>query len=55
MAAITPEHYNRLARLLKYGLTPKVTLDIEAETYKNDQMGFNVVGEIPGTTKKVKL
>jgi len=52
MAAITPEHYNRLVRLLQHGLTPKVTLDIEAETYKNDQMGFNVVGEIPGTTKK---
>jgi acetylornithine deacetylase/succinyl-diaminopimelate desuccinylase-like protein len=52
MAAITPEHYNRLARLLQHGITPKVTLDIEAETYKNDQMGFNVVGEIPGTTKK---
>jgi carboxypeptidase Q len=55
MAASTPEHYNRLARLLQHSLTPKVTLDIEAETYKNDQMGFNVVGEIPGTTKKVKL
>jgi hypothetical protein len=52
MAAITPEHYNRLARLLQHGITPKVTLDIEAETYKNDQMGFNVVGEVPGTTKK---
>jgi carboxypeptidase Q len=45
MAAITPEHYNRLVRLLQHGITPKVTLDIEAETYKNDQMGFNVVGE----------
>jgi hypothetical protein len=55
MAAITPEHYNRLVRLLQHGLTPKVTLDIEAETYKSDQMGFNVVGEIPGTTKKDEI
>ena len=55
MAAITPEHYNRLVRLLQHGLSPKVTLDIEAETYKNDQMGFNVVGEIPGTTKKDEI
>ena len=33
----------------------RVTLDIEAETYKSDQMGFNVVGEIPGTTKKDEI
>jgi hypothetical protein len=51
MAAITPEHYNRIARLLQHGLTPRLTFDIETETYKDDQMGFNVVGEIPGTTK----
>jgi carboxypeptidase Q len=55
MAAITPEHYNRLVRLIQHGITPKVTLDIQAETYKNDQMGFNVVGEIPGTTKKDEI
>lgn len=52
MVAITPEHYNRIVRLLQHGITPKLTFDIEAETYKNDQMGFNVIGEIPGTTKK---
>ncbi len=52
MVAITPEHYNRIARLLQHGITPKLTFDIQTETYKNDQMGFNVVGEIPGTSKK---
>jgi carboxypeptidase Q len=52
MAAITPEHYNRIARLILHGMSPKLTFDIETEIYKNDQMGFNVVGEIPGTTKK---
>ncbi len=51
MVAITPEHYNRVVRLLEHGITPKLTFDIQTETYKNDQMGFNVVGEIPGTTK----
>jgi hypothetical protein len=51
MVAITPEHYNRIARLIEHHLAPKVTFDIETETYKSDQMGFNVVGEIPGTTK----
>ncbi|WP_254061444.1 M28 family peptidase [Granulicella sp. L60] len=52
MVAITPEHYNRIARLIEHHMSPKVTFDIQAETYKTDQMGFNVVGEIPGTTKK---
>ena len=52
MVAITPEHYNRIARLIQHGMSPKLTFDIQTEVYKNDQMGFNVVGEIPGTTKK---
>ena len=51
MAAITPEQYNRICRLLEHGITPKLTFDIETEYQKDDLMGFNVVGEIPGTTK----
>jgi hypothetical protein len=51
MAAITPEQYNRICRLLKHGMTPKLTFDIETEYNKDDPMGFNVIGEIPGTTK----
>ncbi|MFC5862290.1 M28 family peptidase [Acidicapsa dinghuensis] len=51
MAAITPEQYNRICRLLEHGITPKLTFDIQTEYQKDDQMGFNVVGEIPGTTK----
>jgi carboxypeptidase Q len=51
MAAITPEQYNRICRLLQHGITPKLTFDIETEYQKDDLMGFNVVGEIPGTTK----
>ncbi len=51
MAAITPEQYNRICRLLQHGITPKLTFDIETEYQKDDLMGFNVIGEIPGTTK----
>jgi len=51
MAAITPEQYNRICRLIQHGTTPKLTFDIDVEYQKDDQMGFNVVGEIPGTTK----
>ena len=51
MAAITPEQYNRICRLLQHGTTPKLTFDIDTEYQKDDVMGFNVVGEIPGTAK----
>ncbi len=51
MAAITPEQYNRICRLLQHGTTPKLTFDIETEYQKDDVMGFNVIGEIPGTSK----
>lgn len=52
MVAITPEQYNRIARLLQHGAAPKVTFDIQVDYQKDDLMGFNVIGEIPGTTKK---
>jgi hypothetical protein len=51
MVAITPEQYNRICRLLQHGTTPKLTFDIETEYQREDRMGFNVIGEIPGTTK----
>ncbi|WP_263380231.1 M28 family peptidase [Granulicella paludicola] len=51
MAAITPEQYNRIVRLIQHGNTPKLTFDIQVEYQKDDLMGFNVIGEIPGTTK----
>ena len=51
MAAITPEQYNRICRLIQHGITPKLTFDIETEYQKDDQMAFNVIGEIPGTSK----
>ena len=36
MAAITPEQYNRICRLLQHGTTPKLTFDIETEYQKDD-------------------
>ena len=55
MAAITPEQYNRIARLIQHNLHPKLTFDIETETYTKDQMGFNLIGEIPGATKPEEI
>lgn len=55
MVAITPEQYNRIARLLQHGVTPKLTFDLQTEYQTDDLMGFNVIGEIPGTTKKDEI
>ena len=52
MVAIAAEQYNRLVRLVQHNVTPKLTFDVQVEYQKEDQNAFNVIGEIPGTTKK---
>ena len=51
MVAITPEQYNRIVRLLQHGTVPKMTFDVAVDYQKDDQMAFNVIGEIPGATR----
>ena len=51
MVAIAAEQYNRVVRLLQHGTVPKMTFDVQVEYQKKDTNAFNVVGEIPGTTK----
>jgi carboxypeptidase Q len=51
IVAVTPEQYNRIVRLLQHGTTPKLTFDIAVDYQKDDQSAFNVIGEIPGTTR----
>ncbi|SFS21460.1 Peptidase family M28 [Granulicella pectinivorans] len=55
MVAIAAEQYNRMVRLLQHNITPKVTFDVQVEYQKEDQNAFNVIGEIPGTTKKDEI
>jgi carboxypeptidase Q len=55
MVAITPEQYNRIVRLLQHGTTPKMTFDVQVDYQKDDLNAFNVIGEIPGTTKKDEI
>jgi hypothetical protein len=50
--AIAAEQYNRIVRLLQHNITPKLTFDVQVEYQKEDTEAFNVIGEIPGTTKK---
>jgi carboxypeptidase Q len=51
IVAIGAEQYNRLVRLVQHGITPKLSFDIAVDYQKEDQNAFNVIGEIPGTTK----
>lgn len=49
--ALTPEHYNRLARLLAKKIPLKVEVDVQAEFHDEDLDSFNVIGEIKGHSK----
>ncbi|HEY3742614.1 MAG TPA: M20/M25/M40 family metallo-hydrolase [Bryobacteraceae bacterium] len=49
MVAITPEHYNRIVRLLEHNIPVKLQFDIQAEFLTGSEDSFNVIGEIPGT------
>jgi carboxypeptidase Q len=55
MVAITPEHYNRIARLIEHKIPVKLEFDIRTEFLNDTTDSFNVVGDIPGTTKKDEL
>jgi carboxypeptidase Q len=51
MAVLTPEHYNRLVRLLEHKIPVKMELDIETKI--DDRMdSLNVIGQIDGGRKK---
>jgi carboxypeptidase Q len=53
--ALTPEHYNRIARLLQHKIPVKLEFDIRSEFLGGNENSFNVIGEIPGTTKKDEI
>ena len=48
------EDYNRLVRMIKNGVKPKMTVDIQAQYHDEDLMGYNTVAEIPGTDPVLK-
>jgi carboxypeptidase Q len=52
IVAIGAEQYNRIVRLLAHNITPKLTFDIQVDYQRDDLNSINVIGEIPGTTKK---
>ncbi len=48
------EDYNRLLRMVGFGVKPSMTVNIQAQYYDDDLMGYNTVAEIPGTDPKLK-
>ncbi len=53
--AITAEHYNRIARLLDHNVPVKLSFDVKVEWDTTKTEAFNVIAEIPGTTKPNEL
>ena len=51
---LATEDYNRLVRMIKAGVAPRMTVNIDARYYDDDPMAYNTVAEIPGTDPKLK-
>jgi carboxypeptidase Q len=51
---VKAEDYLRMQRLLTDGRDVKIELDVNNKWYTDDLNGYNVVGEIEGTDKKLK-
>jgi hypothetical protein len=55
MIVIAAEHYNRVVRLVTRGISVRLRLDVESNLIDNTPDAFNVIGEIPGGTKKNEI
>jgi hypothetical protein len=53
--ALTPEHYNRIARLVAEKVPVRIEVDSKAEFHQDTLDSVNVVAEIPGGSKRDEL
>ncbi|RMF60070.1 MAG: M20/M25/M40 family metallo-hydrolase, partial [Calditrichaeota bacterium] len=51
---VAPEHYNRIARLIKLGKQVELSINIQTQFFEDDTLEYNVIAEIPGTDRKLK-
>ncbi len=49
IVAVTPEHYNRMCRILKRNIPVKIEIEIRNRIGENVEKAANVIGEIKGT------
>jgi hypothetical protein len=52
--AIMPEHFGRIARLLKQNQAPRIRLNLETSFYMEPENNVNIIGEIKGTDPALK-
>jgi len=53
--AVTPEHYNRMYRIVKRDIPVKIELEVRNRIGESVEKACNVVGEIPGTDLKDQI
>ena len=53
--ALTPEHYNRLARMAENKSQFRISVEVKAQFHDTDLQADNVVAEIPGGSKRDEL
>lgn len=53
--ALTPEHYNRLARLIEKKIPFRIEVEVKAQFHEDQLEPVNIVAEIPGKGKKNEL
>ena len=49
---VTPEHYNRVLRLMAKGVPVQLEVSVTSRFHDQDLMAYNVIAEIPGTDLK---
>lgn len=52
VVAVTPEHYNRMVRILARGIPVKIDVEVRNRVGEKREQALNLVGEIPGTDLK---
>ncbi len=55
MIVITPEHYNRIVRLIEHKIPVKVAVNVEAKMIDEPEDSVNVIAEIAGNRKKDEI
>jgi carboxypeptidase Q len=52
--ALSPDHFNKILRMLKENEHPAFSINLDAEFYMEPQNNVNVIAEIQGSDKKLK-
>ena len=52
--SVSLEDFLTMQRLLEHGIPVSVDLELHSKIYADDQQGYNVIAEIPGTDNKLR-